>query len=58
MIFGQKYFFFLVNGDFGQLWPKTSRRAAKQLYTDKLNVFKVNAQYQKKHKKYTQIKIR
>ena len=45
MIFGQKTHFYLVNGDFGQLWPITTRRAAKRLSTEKPNVSRVSSGY-------------
>ena len=45
IIFGQKYIFFLVNGDFGQLWPKTNRQAAKRPYIFKPYVSKVTSGY-------------
>ena len=43
--FQPKNIFYLVNGDFGQLWPKTNRQAAKRLYTFKLDVSKVTSGY-------------
>ena len=44
-IFGQKNIFYIVNGEFGQLWPKMNRQAAKRLYTLKPNVSKVTSGY-------------
>ena len=43
--FQPKNIFYLVNGDFGQLWPKTNRQAAKRLYTFKPDVSKVTSGY-------------
>ena len=47
MIFGQKHTFFTLSkplkGDFGQLWPITTHRAAKRLSTGKPNVSRVSS---------------
>ena len=39
------HIFYLVNGDFGQLWPITTRRAPKRLSTEKPNVSRVTSGY-------------
>ena len=45
MIFSQKNIFYPVNGDFGQLWPKTNHQAAKRPYIFKPYVSKVTSGY-------------